>query len=56
MISLISKPEEYKDGPVKEGEKYDGYIVHTTVVSEQWLKYFTDGGKLPKPQAYIEKS
>ena len=22
VISLISKPEEYKDGPVKEGEKY----------------------------------
>lgn len=45
-----------QDTDIKEGEKYDGYIVHTTVVSEQWLKYFTDGGKLPKPQAYIEKS
>ena len=46
--------KQYTD--IKEGEKYDGYIVHTTGVSEQWLKYFTDGGKLPKPQAYIEKS
>lgn len=45
-----------QDTDIKEGEKYDGYIVHTTGVSEQWLKYFTDGGKLPKPQAYIEKS
>lgn len=45
-----------QDTDIKEGEKYDGYIVHTTGVSEQWLKYFIDGGKLPKPQAYIEKS
>lgn len=45
-----------QDTDIKEGGKYDGYIVHTTGVSEQWLKYFTDGGKLPKPQAYIEKS
>lgn len=45
-----------QDTDIKEGKKYDGYIVHTTGVSEQWLKYFTDGGKLPKPQAYIEKS
>ena len=45
-----------QDTDIKEGGKYDGYIVHTTGVSEQWLKYFIDGGKLPKPQAYIEKS
>ena len=46
-----------QDTDIKEGKKYDGYIiVHTTGVSEQWLKYFIDGGKLPKPQAYIEKS
>ncbi len=45
-----------QDTDIKEGEKYDGYIVHTTGVSEQWLKYFIDGGKLPKPQVYIEKS
>lgn len=45
-----------QEADIKEGGKYDGYIAHTTGVSEQWLKYFTDGGKLPKPQAYIEKS
>ncbi len=45
-----------QEADIKEGEKYDGYIARTTGVSEQWTKYFTDGGKLSAPQAYIEKS
>ena len=41
---------------IKEGEKYDGYIAHTTNVAEQWIKYFSDGGRLDAPEVYIQKS
>lgn len=39
-----------------EGEKYDGYIAHTTNVAQQWIQYFADGGRLAAPEAYIQKS
>lgn len=40
----------------KKAEKYDGYIAHTTNVAEQWIKYFSDGGRLDAPEVYIQKS
>ena len=45
------KPE----AEIKEGEKYDGYIARTINVSEQWIQYFADGGKLAAPEVYIQK-
>ena len=44
------------EADIIEGEKYDGYIAHTINVSEQWVQYFTDGGKLAAPEVYIQKS
>ena len=41
---------------IREGEKYDGYIAHTTNVAQQWIQYFADGGRLAAPEAYIQKS
>ncbi len=28
------------EADIREGEKYDGYIAHTTNVEQQWIKYF----------------
>ena len=44
------------EADIKEGEKYDGYIAHTTNVAQQWIQYFADGGRLAAPEAYIQKS
>ena len=34
------------EADIREGEKYDGYIAHTTNVAQQWIQYFADGGRL----------
>ena len=39
-----------------KAKKYDGYIAHTTNVEQQWIKYFSDGGRLAAPEAYIQKN
>ena len=44
------------EADIREGEKYDGYIAHTTNVAQQWIQYFADGGRLAAPEAYIQKS
>lgn len=44
------------EADIREGEKYDGYIAHTTNVEQQWIKYFSDGGRLAAPEAYIQKN